>query len=194
MKILVVIAHPNTNQSFNHAIADQVCKTLSLENHDLIVRDLYAEHFDPVLPLNEEKLTIEELPQVIQDNIADVRAADGLIFIHPNWWGTPPAILKGWIDRILRAGFAYKFSENGVVQLLNDKIVQVFTTSNTPQDIELNVYHDPLENFWRNVVFGLCGAKSFERRNFEPIILSTEEIRASWLQEVGATIQRRFLA
>ncbi|MDO5580970.1 MAG: NAD(P)H-dependent oxidoreductase [Planctomycetia bacterium] len=192
MKTLIVIAHPNTGKSFNHALADQAKKTLEAKGHQVVVLDLYADRFDPVLPLNEEKKAEDDLPPEIREAMQYVREADGMIFIHPNWWGTPPAILKGWIDRVLRQGFAYKFSDQGPVQLLTDKTVQVFSTSNTPKEVEENVYHEPLENFWKTIVFGLCGAKSFERRNFESIIMSSPEDRANWLKEVEETVNRRF--
>lgn len=193
MNVLVVLGHPNGEASFNGAIATTVCDTLRAMGHETVFRDLYAERFDPVLAFGEERLPIEELPVEIRDAIDEVRRCDGIVFIHPNWWGTPPAILKGWLDRVFRAGFAYKFSPDGVIPGLGDKTAQVFTTSNTPREIELNVYHDPLENFWKNIVFGLTGCKSFERRNFEPMILSDEKQRAEWLADVEQIIRRRFI-
>jgi len=45
----------------------------------------------------------------IQRHCAEIRQADGLVIVHPNWWGEPPAMLKGWVDRVLRAGVAYDF-------------------------------------------------------------------------------------
>ena len=63
--------------------------------------------------------------------------ADGLIVVHPNWWSQPPAILKGWMDRVLRQGVAYEFGEGGaVIGLLEGKTALVLTTSNTPREPE----------------------------------------------------------
>lgn len=192
MKVLVILAHPNDGDSFNRAISERVVQTLRQLGREVVFHDLYAERFDPVLPFDEEKLPIEQLPSEIRLAIGDCQQCDGFIFIHPNWWGTPPAILKGWIDRVFRAGFAYKFSPDGVIAGFTDKTAQLFTTSNTPRDVELAVYHDPLENFWKNIVFGLTGCKSFERRNFEQIILSDENQRTEWLTEVEKIVRRRF--
>lgn len=192
MKVLVILGHPNPGNSFNRAIAETACAALREIGHEPILRDLYAEGFDPVLPFGEEKLSIEELPAPVRADIEQVREAGGFVFVHPNWWGTPPAVLKGWIDRVFRAGFAYSFSADGVVSNFTDKAAQVFTTSNTPRDVELNVYGDPLENFWKTIVFGLVGSRSFARRNFEPIIMSSEEERAAWLREVAAAVKERF--
>ena len=192
MKVLVVLAHPVSGVSFNRAIAETVLRTLRECGHEPIFCDLYAEQFDPVLVAGEEKLPIEELPTAVQEAIRSVSESDGLVFIHPNWWGTPPAILKGWLDRVFRAGFAYRFSPEGVVHQFTGKTAQVFTTSNTPRDVERGVYHDPLENFWKTIVFGLTGCKSFERRNFESIIMSDEKERKDWLAETEQIIRRRF--
>ncbi len=191
MKTLVLLAHPKPG-SFNHAIADAVCQYLEELGQEPVLHDLYAERFDPVLPVEELELANDKLPSPLKEYQAEILDAKGLVFVHPNWWGNPPAILSGWIDRVLKNDFAYRFTEKGPVPMLGDKIVQVFSTSNTPRDVELNVYRDPLENFWKVVVFGLCGCESFERRNFEPIILSDVDQRHGWLREVGETIHRRF--
>ena len=191
MKTLVILANPKPD-SFNHAIANAVCQQLKEMGQEPVLHDLYAERFDPVLPLEELTIKNEELPSPLREFQAEILEAKGLVFIHPNWWGNPPAILAGWIDRVLKAGFAYRFTETGPIPMLTDKTVQVFSTSNTPREVELNVYKDPLENFWKVIVFGLCGCESFERRNFEPIILSTVEQRRDWLTEVGETIKQRF--
>ncbi len=192
MQILVVLGHPDRGQSFNRSICQKVCETLVLMGHTPIFRDLYGESFNPILPFGEEKRSIEELPEEVQRDIDLIKECDGLVIVHPNWWGAPPAILKGWLDRVFRAGFAYRFTPNGVEPGFSDKIAQVFTTSNTPREVELSLYHDPLENFWKTVVFGLTGCKSFERRNFESIIMSDDAQRKAWLDDVAQTIQRRF--
>ena len=191
MKILVILTHPKPG-SFNHAIAETVCLNLIALGHTPIFHDLYAEKFDPVLTETEINMKVEELPEPILSFTNELMEADGYIFVHPNWWGGPPAMLRGWLDRVVRSGLAYGFTENGPVQKLSDKIVQIFTTSNTPREVELNVYNDPIEWFWKVIVFGLCGCKSFERRNFESIIMSTPEERKQWLLEVEEMVRRQW--
>ena len=112
--------------------------------------------------------------------------------VHPNWWAMPPAILKGWVDRVFRQGVVYEFGPNGVIQHLAGRTALVFTTSNTPRDDELKLYGDPLENLWKTCIFGLCGVQDFCRRNFESIIMSTPQERAGWLAEVRKLVQERF--
>ena len=191
-QVLIVVARPEAEKSFNGAIVQAAADALTARGYTPVVSDLYAENFDPTMTLAEVNEPVEKADADIQARIQAVKESVGLIFVHPNWWGGPPAILKGWLDRVLRNGFAYGFTADGPWQGLTDKTVQVFSTSNTPRDVELNVYGDPVENFWKTIVFGLCGSKSFERRNFEQIILSDEAQRAAWLAEVGEIVARRF--
>jgi NAD(P)H dehydrogenase (quinone) len=126
---------------------------------------------------------------VIRQHCHEIVEADGIIIVHPNWWGMPPAVLKGWIDRVLRMEVAYRFVANekgeGVPQgLLRAQSAIVFNTANTPDVAEQALYGDPLETLWKKCVFGLCGVKKIERRNFSVVITSTPELRARWLAEV----------
>ncbi|MHA1839334.1 MAG: NAD(P)H-dependent oxidoreductase, partial [Candidatus Ranarchaeia archaeon] len=121
----------------------------------------------------------------------------GIVIIHPNWWCQPPAILKGWIDRVFRPGVAYTFvdgdkGEGVPVGLLKAKIGLVFNTSDTPEERETNVFDDPLERIWRKCIFGLCGVKTFYRKMFRCIVTSTEEQRKKWLCDAKHTIYKYF--
>ena len=193
MNVFVVLGHQNSG-SFNHAIADTVVDELRQLGHEVVFHDLYAEQFDPILP-HEEISPGAELPPVVKQHCDEVLAADGYVVIHPNWWAMPPAMLKGWVDRVLRQGVAYEFGEGGqVLGLLRGRRALVFTTSNTPRDVELQWFGDPLENLWKTCIFGFCGVEDFGRRNFESIIISTPEQRQGWLEEVRRLIEESFPA
>nr|WP_290528577.1 NAD(P)H-dependent oxidoreductase [Akkermansia sp.] len=117
--------------------------------------------------------------------------------MHPNWWGQPPAIMKGWIDRVLREEVAYTFpkGDNGgglPIGLLKAKAALVFNTSNTPEERERNVFGDPLERIWKDCIFAFCGVHVFERKMFRIIAASTPGIRAKWLEEVRETVRSLF--
>jgi NAD(P)H dehydrogenase (quinone) len=195
LQISVILGHPDKG-SFNHAVAETAVKTLRGNGHDVIFHDLYKEEFPPVLPSSE--ITKDaHLPLIISRHTAEIVAADGIIIIHPNWWGQPPAILKGWIDRVIRPGAAYEFTEGdsgeGVPNgLLKAKAAVVFTTSNTAPEREQAVFGDPLETLWKNCVFGLCGVDNFCRKNFEVMVTSTPGQRQQWLKEVREITARYF--
>jgi len=195
MKLSVILAHPD-KRSLNRAIADRVVAALDNNGHRVAFHDLYSEKFNPILPA-EEIPREAVLPDPLTDQCGEIASADGIIIVHPNWWGQPPAILKGWIDRVFRPDVAYKFLEEdsgeGVpIGLLNARAALVFNTANTPQARELAVFGDPLETLWRNCIFDLCGVKTFYRRTFAFVVTSTADERAGWLQEVEDTVNRFF--
>ncbi len=192
MNVFVLIGHQRPG-SFCHAIAEASIEELKAAGHTVVYHDLYAEKFDPILP-QEEIPRDAKLDPVVEQHCREVVAADGYIIVHPNWWAMPPAILKGWLDRVLRQGIVYRFGPNGVEGLLAGRRAVVFTTSNTPREDELRLYGDPLENLWKACIFDLCGVKDFYRRNFESIIMSSPEDRAGWIEEVRRTVRERFPA
>lgn len=195
MNVLVVVAHPDP-ASFNHAIAAACAAALRANGHAVLFHDLYAEGFDPLLP-HGEFARDAALPEPIARHCGELAAADGIVIVHPNWWGQPPAILKGWVDRVVRPGVAYEFLEGdggeGVPRgLLRARCAVVFNTSNTEARREAEAFGDPLETIWKNCILGLCGVPSFHRRTFSIVVTSTEAERRRWLAEVGAAIERLF--
>lgn len=197
MNVLVIYGHPS-KESFNKAIADTAVQTLRKNRHEVTFHDLYEEAFDPIL-LDKEIPKGAPLVPIIEKHCAELANADGIIIVHPNWWGQPPAILKGWIDRVFRPGVAYEFQEGdsgeGIpIGLLKAKAAVVLNTSNTPMKRELEVFGDPLERLWKDCIFDLCCVKNFYRRMFSMVVVSTPEQRKEWLQEVVTLIQERFPA
>jgi len=195
MKISVILAHPN-KKSFNHAMAICVIDALNLSGHEVSFHDLYEEGFDPLLT-SEELPKDGRLPPEIALHCSEISDAEGIVIIHPNWWGQPPAILKGWIDRVMRPGVAYEFlhgdTGEGVPHgLLKAKSALVFNTSNTETKREQEVFGDPLEAIWKDCIFKLCGVKNFHRKMFTIMVLSTENQRQEWLKEVRHTVNRYY--
>ncbi len=190
MNVYVLVGHQKQG-SFCHAIAAAAIEELKALGHEVIYHDLYAERFDPIL-LHEEIPKGSAQDPIVEQHCREVAAADGFLVVHPNWWAMPPAVLKGWLDRVLRQGVAYQFGPGGVEPLLAGKRAVVLTTSNTPRDDELRLFGDPLENLWKTCIFGFCGITDFYRRNFESIVMSTLEDRRGWLDEVRAIVRKRF--
>jgi NAD(P)H dehydrogenase (quinone) len=195
MKVSVILAHPS-QESFNYAISQAVVSSLLNFGYKVDFHDLYRENFDPII-LRDEIGKDVALDAVIQRHCEEIAAAQGIIIVHPNWWGQPPAILKGWIDRVLRPEVAYRFlageSGEGVPQgLLQAQAALVFNTSNTAAQRELAVFGDPLETLWKNCIFGLCGVTNFYRKNFSIMVTSTLAQRQEWLEEVHKTLIKYF--
>jgi putative NADPH-quinone reductase len=193
MKISVILAHPDKN-SFNHAIAIAVIEEIKSNGSTVFFHDLYEEKFDPILPA-EEIPKDAPLPLAIQSHCDELSAADGIVIIHPNWWGQPPAILKGWVDRVIRPGIAYEFIEEdkgeGIPNgLLKAKFALVINTSNTPTEREKSVFGDPLEALWQKCIFELCGITNFHRKMFNIVVISSPAQRQGWLDESREMVQK----
>jgi NAD(P)H dehydrogenase (quinone) len=201
MHIFSVIAHPRPN-SFCHAISAAALSALAASGHTVEHHDLYAEGFDPCLTSDEAYTVGDTLEQtlarasdpVMQQHRQGVGKASGLLVVHPNWWGKPPAILAGWMDRILVPGVAYRLqAADGLPEgLLAVKAALIINTSDTNEEREVNDLGDPLELIWGRCVLPYCGVKDFRRLVFRPVNGSSTETRSSWLEETKKHCQDRF--
>lgn len=192
MFALIVIANPNPG-SFSHAMAMAAEQALAASGYDRAVHDLHAEKFDPVQPTGEAANT-QSADGLVELHCRELAVADLILVFHPNWWGQPPAILKGWIDRVFRLRTAYAYPPgvgmDGVpVGLLRARSALVFNTSNTPAEREAAVFGDPLETLWKRCVFGLCGVHNVTRRMYAPLGSSTPAQRELWLAEVASLVR-----
>jgi len=195
--VSIILGHPAPD-SFNHALAQAAARELVDLGCTLRFHDLQAEGFDPILPAAETARDAD-LPPLVAQHCAEIREADGLIIVHPNWWGQPPAILKGWVDRVLRPGVAYEFQpgDNGEgvpVGLLKPIPALVLNTSNTPAQRERDIFGDPLERLWRDCILSLCGVRKVTRRMFGVVCTSTPAERTAWLEETMLLVRREFAA
>jgi len=191
MNILIILGHPDV-KSFNHAIAQVCIETIVKNGHSVMFHDLYAENFNPVISKQELFAPNCPVDKITEQHRADLINADAILIIHPNWWGQPPAIIKGWIDRILVQGIAYKFVENKTVCLLKAKIVFIFNTSNTDERNETEFYKDTLDTLWKNRIFNFIGIHQVLRKNFRIVKESNQIQRTAWLQEVNEMIDAFF--
>lgn len=189
MKVLIILGHPN-KKSFNHSIAEICREQIEANGHIVFFHDLYAEKFDPIHQ-------IENVNSDINDNIkshcSHLKSCDAIIVIHPNWWGQPPAIIKGWIDRILLPGVAYDFELNdkgdhSLIGLLKAKDGLILNTSNLPNNME----NDVLDLIWKNNVLNICGINDVKRINFGMVNKSDDSQRTKWLLEVKQHVNSLF--
>lgn len=191
MQVMILLAHPDPG-SFNHAISHRAADACRHLGHDVTTHDLHAEGFPALLPASEIPRE-GGLEPVISSHCAELATADAIVVVHPNWWGMPPAILKGYVDRVFRPGVAYEFEEGDCgegtpIGLLKATVALVFNTSNTAAQRELDVFGDPLDTLWRNCIFGLCGVPDVRRSIFETVCTSTLTQRKRWLDEVEQVV------
>ena len=133
MRALVVYCHPSP-ESFTAAVRDTVLSRLEARGAEVRVQDLYARGFDPVLAPDEWAGYLDEpgnrVP--VAEEAADLRWCDTLIFVYPTWWYGLPALLKGWLDRVMLPGVAFEMpktpGENIAPGLTQVTRLGVFTT------------------------------------------------------------------
>lgn len=201
MRIFSLVAHPRPS-SFCHAISERARQELSVLGHEVLHHDLYAEKFDPCLTA-EEAYSIGDTLEIALSRTADpvlrqhrseITSAEGLLVVHPNWWGKPPAILAGWLDRTLVPGVAYRLATaDGLPDgLLSVKNALIFNTSDTHVEREKTELGDPLELIWGRCVLPYCGVETYQRHVLRPVVGSSDEQRKWWLEEVERVTRRTF--
>ena len=189
---LIVVANPNPD-SLSHAMAQAARHLLDEQAYRIAWHDLYAEKFDPVQPTGEQA-NVSSSDPLVEEHCSELARADLVLVFHPNWWGQPPAIMKGWIDRVFRLDTAYGYPQgvtpDGVPRgLLVARHAFIFNTSNTPAERERLLFGDPLDVLWKRCVFGLCGVDAVTRRMVGPVSGSTAEQRSGWIKDVVEAIR-----
>lgn len=113
MRALVVVAHPCAD-SFTHAAADAAVAGLERAGHGTDRIDLYAERFRTAMTTAERLAYDTDDPVLdpqVTDHVERLRSADVLVFVYPTWWAGLPAILKGWLERVMVPGVGFRFDE-----------------------------------------------------------------------------------
>jgi NAD(P)H dehydrogenase (quinone) len=137
MKILLVYCHPNP-ESFTAAVKESAVAALTGAGHLVDVIDLYGEGFEPVMSREERAgyHTRDENRLPVADHLDRVKAAEALLFIHPTWWYAQPAMLKGWLERVLIPHESFTMPEgNQPIRglLTNIRLVGVITSLGSPR-------------------------------------------------------------
>jgi NAD(P)H dehydrogenase (quinone) len=192
IRVLEILCNPRPG-SYGLALAASAREALNALGHEVLFHDLYREGFDPVLGAPELARSFS-LDGLVQVHCEELTAAEGLLIVHPDWWGQPSAMLKGWVDRVFRQGIAYELSgEDGTEKtwapLLADKKGLVFCTSDEPD----NAVPRTLETLWTDVILGRCGmeAACHVLRNMRR---GDPAARRAWLDFALATLRTWFPA
>jgi len=184
-KILIINGHPD-KESFCFALAESYKKGAELTGANCKLIHLAEIHFNLNLSKGYRQITEPEPDLLkIQQDILD---ANHLVFVYPTWWGTYPALLKGFIDRTLLPGFAFKYRENSIFwdKLLKGKTARLIVTMDTPKWYNFLVYKNAGHNSMRKAVLEFCGIKPVKITAFASIKSSDDKKRKQWLNEVEA--------
>lgn len=184
MNHLIICAHPNS-QSFNKAIVERIVKVSQKTATATVVRDLYTLNFNPVLSWEELQAAGQGItPSEIQYEQQAITQADLITLVYPLWWMGFPAILKGYLDRVLSHGFAYKTEGDVSVGLLHNKKMQQFITIGSNVELYQKLGFDKsLNDCLINGLFNYCGIFDIQYHLFGDIHLIDEQARAAMLEQ-----------
>ena len=190
MKHVIVYAHPNV-KSFSASIRDHIHSLSQDLGNTVTIRDLYKMNFNPVLSATDfVSLQNGVTPKDIQEEQELISAADLITVIFPLWWSGYPAILKGWIDRVLQHGFAFKYSrDKGAKPLLTDKKIQLITTMGASVDeYENNGMMDAIAMTLGDNVWSFCGCVDAGMVVLGEVPGMSDQDRMSILSEIEDTL------
>ncbi len=192
MRALVIFSHPNP-ESFNAAVRDAITGELSAAGVETRVLDLYAMDFSPLLT-RHEMATHYDVPDntaPVAEHVEALRWADALIFVYPTWWYGLPAMMKGWLERVLLPGVAFVLGEKSIRPALQHiRSLDIFTTCGASWWLTRLVGNIGRRTILRGVR-PLCHPRA--RTSFTAHFLmdsSTPESRARHLTRVRAKMQQ----
>ncbi|MBX6395610.1 MAG: NAD(P)H-dependent oxidoreductase [Alicyclobacillaceae bacterium] len=182
MHVLIVYAHPDPH-SLNRAALEAILRGLGETRHEVSVVDLYREHFHPVLVYGEgvRRRDLKDDPETARYREL-LRRADHILFIYPLWWYGPPAVLKGFLDRVLVSGFAYTYKGRVPRGLLKGKSAWVVYTADSPRWYIRLFRRDAEWIIMKRAVLRFCGIRKVRRLMFGGVRYSSERKRKRWLE------------
>ncbi|MCP3927855.1 MAG: NAD(P)H-dependent oxidoreductase [Bacteroidetes bacterium] len=184
-KILIINGHPD-KESFCAALAEQYKIGADKSGAECNLINLTDLDFSPVLQYGYRKRTDLEVDLLkVQKLISD---AEHLVFVYPNWWGTYPALLKGFVDRVFLPGFAFEYQEKSPLpkKLLSGKTARLIVTTDTPNWYYSLIYRKPGHNSMKKSILGFCGIKPVKISTFGQMKNSTDLQKKNWLEKVGS--------
>ncbi len=192
MKTTIIIAHP-WHGSFNKAIMDTTVKQLRNRKKEYQIIDLNKDNFDPVL--REEELALyskgESSDKLVKKYQLMLKDSDEVVFIFPIWWYNVPAILKGFIDKVMLKNYAYTEGKSGLKgSLTNIKATTVITTSQAPTWYIKYLAGNPIKGSFIGTTLKGIGLKNVKWLNSDYTSSGTDEKRKSFLNKVSNHFSR----
>lgn len=187
--ILIIAAHPLPD-SFGTSLARVYAETAARTGQQTRLLQLSQIEFDPIMHVGYKQAQALE-PALLQAQ-ADISWADELVFVFPVWWGGMPALLKGFLDRVLLPGFAFRYEPDGkgLTPLLDGRTARLIITMDTPRWIDRWLYGSPVIKQLRYPILRFCGIKLREVLYFSPVIKSTAPQRLRWIEDVKRLARR----
>ena len=183
MKILLINGHPD-EESYNHALATSYKKGAMASGAEVQEINIGELSFNPNLQFGYRK-RIELEPDLIKAQ-ESIKWADHIVWIYPVWWGSVPALMKGFLDRVLLPGFAFKKREGSVWwdKYLTGKTSRIICTMDQPTWFYRWINGRPSHIAMKKLTMNFIGIKKVRITSIGPLRLSTEGFRKKWLRKV----------
>ncbi len=187
MKIYLLLAHPSTN-SFNAALADAYEARAKERGHEVRRQNLGVLMFDPVL--KTEQNAIQELEPDLKQAQDSITWCERWVIFYPLWWGSVPALFKGFIDRTLQSGFAYQYHDKDPLwdKLLKGRSAQVFITSDAPRIWIALQYRNSDIHALKYATLEFCGIAPVKVTRFCGVRNSDKKRREAWIDQVRRAV------
>lgn len=181
----IVFGHPY-NKSFNSAILAEVTDELTLRGEQYEVINLSEDGFNPAMQPEDLRLfsSGQTADPIAKRYIDIILRTDSIIFIFPIWWGTEPASIKGFFDKVCLKGIAYDETAQGLKPRLNFRKTTVITTSEAPTFI----FKPYFEGYMKPMMLEGTGMNNVSWINCEKTSSSSEEHRRQFLVTVRKTV------
>jgi putative NADPH-quinone reductase/1,4-dihydroxy-2-naphthoate octaprenyltransferase len=180
VQVLIILGHPR-NDSLCGAIAEAYADGARRAGAAVDLLRLGDLSFDPDYPAPGREDDPEDA--ALADARERVSRADHLVFVFPNWWGTMPARLKGFIDRIFKPGYAFRMHEDGSWdKLLTGKTAHLINTMDTPRWAYRWIFGRPGINAMKRATLQFCGVNPVRVTSFGTVFDSTPAQRSAWIE------------
>jgi NAD(P)H dehydrogenase (quinone) len=194
MQHVLIIAHPNP-KSFVASLALAYTRAAEELGHKTVMRDLYGMGFDPCLKADELPTTPGFAPRsdVVGERMM-LRDTDVFALFYPFWMNAPPAILKGYLDRVFGLGFAYGRGQGGLEPLLTGRKLISFTSSGAPSEwVSQTGALGAVRTLFDEHVAAVCGLRIVDHVHFGGIIPGIrDDVVARYLGDVRETVTKHF--
>jgi len=182
-KILIINGHPD-KESFCFGLAERYKAGVLSSGAECKLVHLADLAFNPILTYGYR--VVSELEPDLVDIQQEILKADHLVFVYPTWWGTYPALLKGFIDRIFLPNYAFKYHKDFPLwdKLLKGKTARLIVTMDAPKWYYWLLYRSPGHNAMKRATLEFCGIRPVKITSFSPVKSSDELKRAKWLKQV----------
>ncbi|MGB5555167.1 MAG: NAD(P)H-dependent oxidoreductase [Flavobacteriaceae bacterium] len=188
MNIYVLLAHPD-KESFNGQLAEAYFSAAKEKGHEVRIQRLGEMKFDPILWKGyKEKQELE--PDLVQAQ-ENILWCEKWVIVYPIWWGSVPALFKGFLDRTLYSGFAYKYHDNDPMwdKLLKGRTGELITTCDAPNWWIWWQYRNSDLNAVKRATLEFCGIKPVKVTRISRVKYLDENQRIKWIDRLVKRIK-----